>query len=83
MTPKLVRNPKVFGKSFVITGTLQKYSRKEAETLIKNLGGRVLASVSKKTEYLVAGEDPGSKLDKARELNVHVLDEDAFEKMIQ
>ncbi|MCF6154750.1 MAG: NAD-dependent DNA ligase LigA [Candidatus Brocadia sp.] len=82
-TSKLEKNPKVFGKSYVITGTLQKYSRKEAETLIKNLGGRVLASVSKKTDYLVAGEDPGSKLDKARELNVHILDEEAFEKMIK
>jgi DNA ligase (NAD+) len=82
-TPKLVKNPKVSGKSFVVTGTLQKYSRKEAETLIKNLGGRVLSSVSKKTDYLVVGEDPGSKLDKAKELNVHILDEEAFEKMIK
>lgn len=82
-TPKLVKNPKVSGKSFVITGTLQKYSRKEAEILIKNLGGRVLSSVSKKTDYLVAGEDPGSKLDKARDLNVHILDEKDFEEMIK
>jgi len=49
--------------------------------LIKSLGGRVLSGVSKKTDYLVVGEDPGSKLDKARELNVHILDEEAFEKM--
>jgi len=83
VTQKLVKNPKVSGKSFVVTGTLQKYSRKEAETLIKSLGGRVLSSVSKKTDYLVAGEEPGSKLGKARELNVHILDETAFEKMIQ
>lgn len=82
-TPKLVKNPKVSGKSFVVTGTLQKYSRKEAETLIKNLGGRVLSSVSKKTDYLVVGEDPGSKLNKARELNVHILDEEAFEKILK
>lgn len=82
-THKLAKNTKVSGKSFVVTGTLQKYSRKEAETLIKSLGGRVLASVSKKTDYLVAGEEPGSKLGKARELNVHILDEVAFEKMIQ
>ena len=47
-TQKLVKNPKVAGKSFVITGTLQKYSRKEAETLIKRLGGRILSSVSKR-----------------------------------
>ncbi len=82
-TPKLVKNPNVSGKSFVITGTLQKYSRKEAETLIRNLGGRILSGVSKKTDYLVAGEEPGSKLDKARELSVHILDEETFEKMIQ
>lgn len=82
-TQKLVKNPKVSGKSFLITGTLQKYSRKEAETLIKSLGGRVLSSVSKKTDYLVAGEEPGSKLDKARELSVHILDEEAFAQIIQ
>ena len=81
-TQKSVKNPKVSGKSFVITGTLQKYSRMEAETLIKNLGGRVMSSVSKKTDYLVVGEEPGSKLDKARALNVHILDEEAFEKII-
>ena len=81
-TAKLVKNPEVSGKSFVISGTLQKYPRKEAETIIKNLGGRVLSSVSKKTDYLVVGEDPGTKLDKARELNVHILDEEAFEKML-
>lgn len=79
---KSVKNPKISGKSFVITGTLQKYSRKEIETLIKNLGGRVASSVSKKTDYLVAGEEPGSKLNKAREYNVQVLDEDGFEKII-
>jgi len=82
-THKSGKNLKISGKSFVVTGTLQKYSRKEAETLIKSLGGRVLSSVSKKTDYLVVGEEPGSKLDKARELNVHVLDETAFEKLIQ
>jgi DNA ligase (NAD+) len=80
---KLVKNPRISGKSFVITGTLQKYSRTEAETLIKSLGGRVLSGVSKKTDYLVAGEDPGSKLDKARELNINILDEEAFEKLIE
>ncbi|MDE1890359.1 MAG: NAD-dependent DNA ligase LigA [Planctomycetota bacterium] len=82
VSPKTVKNTKVSGKSFVITGTLQKYSRNEAETLIKSLGGRIVSSVSKKTDYLVAGEDPGSKLDKAGKLNVHVLDEEAFEKII-
>ena len=82
-TQKSGKNPKVSGKSFVVTGTLQKYSRKEAETLIKSMGGRVLSSVSKKTDYLVVGEDPGTKLDKAKEFNIQILDEEAFEKMIQ
>ena len=81
--PALSKNPEISGKSFVITGVLQKYPRKEAETLIKSLGGRVLSSVSKKTDYLVVGESPGSKADKARELNVTILDEDAFEKMVR
>ncbi|TVL99622.1 MAG: DNA ligase [Candidatus Brocadia sp. WS118] len=77
------KNPKISGKSFVITGALQKYSRKEAEIFIKNLGGRILSQVSKKTDYLVVGEDPGTKLDKAREFHVHILDEEALEKMLQ
>lgn len=80
---KLVKNPKVSGKSFVITGSLQKYSRNEAENLIKRLGGRVMSSVSKKTNYLLVGEEPGSKLDKARELNIQILDEKDFEEMIR
>ncbi|WKZ14469.1 MAG: NAD-dependent DNA ligase LigA [Candidatus Jettenia caeni] len=82
VTQKTGKNPKVSGKSFVITGILKKYSRNEAETLIKNLGGRVTSSVSKKTSYLITGEDPGTKLHKAKELNVQILDEEAFEKMI-
>ncbi|MDR4508931.1 MAG: NAD-dependent DNA ligase LigA [Candidatus Brocadiaceae bacterium] len=72
----------IAGKSFVITGTLEKYSRSEAEGLIKKSGGRVSSGVSKKTDYVVAGESPGSKLDKARELNIKILDETAFEKII-
>lgn len=80
---KVIKNPKISGKSFVITGTLQKYSRSEVENLIKSLGGRIISAVSKKTNYLIAGEDPGSKLDKARELNIQILNEKDFEEMIQ
>ena len=69
------------GKTFVLTGTLPRRSRAEAETLIKQLGGKVTGSVSKNTSYVLAGEDPGSKLEKARQLNVPVIDEDEFEKM--
>ena len=81
--PALAKNPNVSGKSFVITGVLQKYPRKEAETVIKGLGEGYFPASAKKTDYLVAGESPGSKADKARELNVKILDEDAFEKMIR
>jgi DNA ligase (NAD+) len=69
-------------KTFVITGTLSKYSREEAKSLIEANGGKVTDSISKKTDYLVLGEEPGSKLQKAKALNIQVLDEKAFEKMI-
>jgi DNA ligase (NAD+) len=66
------------GKVFVITGTLPTLKRDEAKALIEAAGGKASGSVSKKTDYLVAGEEAGSKLDKARELNVPVLDETEF-----
>lgn len=70
------------GKSVVVTGTLTKYGRDEIEALIKKLGGKPSGSVSKKTDYLVAGEKAGSKLEKAKVLGVPVLTEDEFEAMI-
>jgi DNA ligase (NAD+) len=70
------------GKTFVITGTLANHSREEAKALIEANGGKVTDSISKKTDYLVLGADPGSKLQKARTLNIPVLDEKALEKMI-
>jgi DNA ligase (NAD+) len=63
------------GKQFVLTGKLSSFSRDEAKRMIEQRGGRVTGSVTKKTDYLVVGEDPGSKLDRARELGVNVLDE--------
>jgi DNA ligase (NAD+) len=69
-------------KTFVVTGTLEKYSREEIEGLIKQLGGKITGSVSKKTDYVVAGEKAGSKLDKARELGVAVLTEAEFNTLI-
>ena len=71
------------GKNLVVTGTLARYSRGEIESLIKKHGGKAAGSVSKKTDYVVAGDSPGSKLDKARELGVPVLSEAEFEKLLR
>ncbi len=68
------------GKSFVLTGTLPKRSRAEAEALIKRLGGKVTGSVSKATSYVLAGSDPGSKLEKAKQLKIPILDEAELER---
>jgi len=70
------------GKVFVLTGTLPQMSREEAKELIENQGGKVAGSVSKKTSYVVAGADPGSKLDRAEELGVPVLDEKQLKDLI-
>ncbi|MCI0474520.1 MAG: helix-hairpin-helix domain-containing protein, partial [Ignavibacteria bacterium] len=67
---------------FVLTGTLEKFARSEAGELIEKLGGRVTSSVSKKTDFVVAGSEAGSKLDKAKALGVKVLTEEEFVKMI-
>jgi DNA ligase (NAD+) len=71
------------GKTFVITGTLPTWSREEAKEHIEAAGGKVSGSVSKKTFALVAGEEAGSKLDKARELGVPILDEGALRQLIE
>jgi DNA ligase (NAD+) len=70
------------GKSVVVTGTLEGFSRQEAEEAIRAAGGKPAGSVSKKTDYLVAGESAGSKLAKAQELGVAILDEDAFRQLL-
>jgi DNA ligase (NAD+) len=69
------------GKTFVLTGTLPRRTRPEAEALIKQLGGKVTGSVSKMTSYVLAGAEAGSKLEKARELGIPVIDEAQFERM--
>jgi DNA ligase (NAD+) len=69
------------GKSFVVTGTLANYTREGAEARIKELGGKVASSVSKKTDYLLAGEAAGSKLAKAETLGVKIIDEATFEAL--
>jgi len=70
------------GKRFVFTGTLSRFSRSEAESLVKRLGASASGSVSKNTDYVVVGESPGSKADKARELGIAILDEKAFEELL-
>jgi DNA ligase (NAD+) len=72
----------VAGKTFVLTGTLPTLKRDEAGELIKAAGGKISGSVSKKTDFVVAGEEAGSKLDKAKELGVPVIDEATLSKML-
>ena len=70
------------GKTFVITGSLEGFSRDEATTAIKERGGKVTSSVSKRTDYVLVGANPGSKYDKAKELGVEVVDEGAFRELL-
>lgn len=79
---KKVLDEKFVGKQFVLTGTLKSFTRDDARALIEARGGRVMSSVSKKTDYVVAGEEAGSKLEKAKELAVAVLNEATFKEML-
>ena len=73
----------ILDKRFVITGTLENFTRKEIETMISEKGGKTSSSVSKNTDYLIAGEKAGSKLTKAQELNVTILSEEEFLNLIK
>ena len=77
------RGTSLAGKTFVLTGTLANYSRDQAKKMIEDAGGRVLGSVSRKTDYVVAGEEAGSKLDKAREFGVRVIDEQGMLELVR
>ena len=77
------KSDKLGGKTFVLTGTLQNMTRDAASELIKQNGGKTSSSVSKKTDYVLAGENAGSKLDKAQNLGVIILTEDEFLEMIK
>lgn len=70
------------GMTFVLTGTLQKFTRQEAGKLVEERGGKAVSSVSKKTTYVVAGENAGAKLTKAQELGIPVLTENEFLEML-
>jgi len=80
---KKERGTKLAGKTFVLTGTLAHFTRDEAKRMIEDSGGKVTGSVSKKTDYVVAGADAGSKLDKAKDLGVNVIDEGEMGKLLR
>ena len=81
--PKNRRSDKLAGKTIVVTGTLENLSRQQAQQAIRQAGGKATSSISKKTDFVLAGENPGSKLDKARKLGVEVIDEKQFIKMME
>jgi DNA ligase (NAD+) len=81
--PSAVANSPIAGKTFVLTGTLPTLTRDEAKDMIEALGGKVAGSVSKKTDYVVAGAEAGSKLDKAQALGVSILDERQFRELVK
>jgi DNA ligase (NAD+) len=81
--PKQKGEQRLAGKQFVLTGTLPGMTRDEAKEFIETNGGRVTGSVSKKTDFVLAGAEPGSKLDKANALGITVIDEAGFRKMLR
>jgi len=82
VSPEKAAELPLAGKTFVLTGTLPSMTREEATAKIESLGGHVTSSVSKKTDYVLAGADPGSKIDQAKELGVRILSEPEFRKML-
>jgi DNA ligase (NAD+) len=80
--PKVKEKGKLVGKTFLFTGALKDFGREEARNLVESLGGMTASSVSKKVDFVVVGEDPGSKSDKAKELGIKILTEEDFKRMI-
>ncbi|MEO0232729.1 MAG: NAD-dependent DNA ligase LigA [candidate division WOR-3 bacterium] len=80
---KVSKENPFYGKTFVFTGTLKNFTREEAQRIVEDFGGRAAGSISKKVDYLVVGEEPGSKLQKAKELGVKTINEEEFLKMIE
>ena len=81
--PKVVTQENFQDKTFVLTGTLTKYSRDEAGELISNRGGKVTGSVTKKTDVVIVGENPGSKFNKAQELGIIIWTEEEFKNKLE
>ncbi|MDP2036921.1 MAG: helix-hairpin-helix domain-containing protein, partial [Ignavibacteria bacterium] len=81
--PKKLKSDSLAGKSFVLTGTLSSMSREAAKEIIQEHGGGVTSSVSKNTDYVVVGESPGSKFDKAQKLGIAILTEEQFQELIK
>lgn len=79
---QIKKSDRLKGKAFVFTGALESFTREEAKRMVEELGGRVSSSITKKTDYVVAGEDPGSKLDVAKSLGIEILHEEEFKKLI-
>ena len=77
------RDNRFEGKTFVLTGSLENYTREEASSIIESFGGKTSSSVSKKTDYILAGEEAGSKLTKAEALGVKIISEKEFQEMIK
>ncbi len=80
---EIIENPNFRGKTFVLTGALTSFTRDKAKEIIEGFGGKVSGSVSKKTDYVLAGEDAGSKLQKATELGITVIDEEIFKEWVE
>jgi len=80
--PKVEREKPLSGKTFVFTGKLSSLTREEARRLVEELGGKVASSVSRRVDYVVVGEAPGSKLDRARDLGIPTLTEEEFRDLI-
>jgi DNA ligase (NAD+) len=80
--PKAKEKGNLVGKTFVFTGALKNFARDEARTLVESMGATTASSVSKKVDFVVVGEDPGSKFDKAKELGIKTITEEEFKKMV-
>ena len=79
----IIVDTKFVGKTFVLTGTLESFTREEASAIIESLGGKTSSSVSKKTSYVLAGEQAGSKLEKAKTLGIKIITESEFKELIK